>query len=322
MEGEQGMEEVPGEGDPAAEGEEEMGEGEEEVAEGEGDMDTMEDDAVPADSEGEEEAPTGDEVVEGMQKETKEDSQTDKSKKKPKKPEAGEKSLKCLACGKSGCSCGKKTISGTTKVPLKNIPKGNSIPPSEWKPGVGAKRITDRERSTLSEAAALAGTLSVSKDPFDDEMRMSSFHFHKLLKAISDEPPTVTAARKKPEVEGSKAIAGDLEWLKEEEKEKEHKKKFLDTCTKASEFFGFIAREKAFGENHRKAAGFWEKELKALLDSKDMDGMGGEMPADDLSGEVKDAADSKSFEDSLKKTFLDQQKAMDALTARFAKLTV
>lgn len=243
------------------------------------DMDTMDDNGVPADSDPEAE-PTPEEALEGM--ETKRLSRRVKLLRARRKAleEEEEKETKRLRmlrksacpCGKDPCDCDKgKRLIRRKDFEDDMIASDSPVDDVPEKEDMFGKGLEEHELAKVGEASEHAKTLS-GMEQLDEESRMKSFHYHKTLEGMGQIEDMAA--------EGKSEFVGDPGFWAEEGAETEHKDlppnevempmpspdamngnappksmhPHRQACKDASQFFGDAARTKDWGEAHRQNA--------------------------------------------------------------------
>jgi len=303
-----------------------LGDGEGEEVESK-DMDTMDDNAVPA-ADDEAEEPTPEEALEGManaeeEAEDIDDGSDRKSLTKVQKKALRGRYRKKGLCGK--CS-GKKDL---TEAEADDISGDvlREVEDTEEKP------LADYEMKSVGDAAGFLGEVGETQE-FGDEHRFKSYHYHKTLEGIAGlqeahrelaETPTgqdVPPAEFEPGVGAIKATPGSEEWAEEEMTEPEHqgemgavgmKMSGRKAIGEASGFLGELSRTQDFGDEHRARAKEFNLTLNDVINPPVEEVMVQEDIAESDPGQNVDVK-------TLKSTFLKQQKAMAEMNKQLAAL--
>jgi hypothetical protein len=238
-------------------------------------------------------------------------------------------------------------------------PPADAPPPESLDETKAWKGLDDYENDQVSEAAKFLKQLSEPESEFGERERMESYHHHKTLGGIHTKIAPLAAAAIGGAVGGAmsggdKDLPGEPGWEAEEALEPEHKDAALDeyetkvskyakAIGEASEFFGKVSNEKAFGDEHRYKSHHYHKVLDELVnggeEKKDVDPLldevpneeGKELPEDDaMVGEMgeksvkrkkqMDSDDKEPEPDALKAIFQEQQKKIKQLAAKVGRL--
>lgn len=254
------------------------------------DMNTMDDNAVPADSDPEPE-PTAEEALEGM--ETKRLFRKVKLLRARRKAleEEEEEEIKRLAarrksacdCGKEPCECEKSLKPRRKDFENDMIASDSPVDDKPEKEDMFGKGLEPYELSKVGEASEHAKALS-GMEMLDEDARMKAFHYHKTLEGMAQVEDMAK--------EGKSEFVGDPEFWAEEGAEAEHKDMppgdtdappgpdamngadlpksmhpHRQACKDASVFFGDAARTKDWGQRHRSDAEAVAKALEEIAAS-------------------------------------------------------
>lgn len=258
-------------------------------------------DAVETDSE-EEELPTPDEAVEGMEKKQLLQQRTKELRGKyaTKKKDEDEwkdcgryercKKEMCAACGKENCQCSAKDMI-EEEVPPAAAPVEHDM--------------KDHERSCIKNAHGFLGSIMSSKE-WTDAQRMDSYHHGKTLLGIhGGNDPQAEAET------GMKADPGTEEWSQEEMQEPEHQEgSWRKSCKGAGDFFMELSNVQTLEDMHREKAAHWHKQLESM--TRDEMQAGSQGP--EQTTEAMDAAKS------LREEFSKQDTWLETLNSKLAKL--
>ncbi len=219
------------------------------------DAGTSADDTVEADSGGDSgDEVSGEEALEGMEKDRK--GKSLKSNKKAHPCERGEradygectpkggkkKKSMCPDCGKEGCSCNKKAMGSQG---------GN-----QW-------GLQDHEMKNVGEANDFMGELSSTQD-FSDEHRMKSYHYHKTLDGIG-QMEDVNQDLNQDDV-AMKSDPGSDQWQQEEMEEPQHQGSPMSKmCKDMSGWYKQLSQTRDFGDPHRKRCGEMHKAMADMM---------------------------------------------------------
>lgn len=133
--------------------------------------------------------------------------------------------MECKCGGGANCKCGKSMT-----VPKKVMPENAGSPTNDVTGDLsvksddaftetgepGHKDLDSRERKWLDDTLGFLKNLADESKYFDEETRLECKGWHKLMNEVGD---MSAHFRTKPK----KKMAGDLEWLQEEEAEEEHR---------------------------------------------------------------------------------------------------
>ncbi len=195
------------------------------------DAGTSPDDTVEADSSGDAgDEVSGEEALEGMEKD-----------KKGKSLKVKKKGM-CPDCGKEGCSCNKgmETQGG-----------------NKW-------GLQDHEMKGVGEANGFMGELSSTQN-FEDEHRMKSYHYHKSLDGIG-QMEQINDELNVDDVPPGKSMPGEDQWQQEEMQEPEHQTgPFVKACKDMSGWFKQLSTTRDFGDPHRKRCGMMYKAMADMM---------------------------------------------------------
>jgi hypothetical protein len=204
----------------------------------------------------EEEEPTGDEVVEGMETKRLKNAKT--------------KSAECTCKDKKNCKCGKslKKKKALTEDEVEGIKGDIETDPVE---SLASKALEMEEKAELGEVSNYLKDVSTLPD-IEDDHRLKAYHYHKNLERMSGMDVFDMKALDDEETE-DKSIPGDLEWLQEEGAEGEHKNihPHRKMCGKSSRFLKGLSTERAFGETHRDTAMALHKEMEGAINEDQME---------------------------------------------------
>lgn len=214
---------------------------------GQKDADTMDDDAVPATDDGEEEEVSEDDSVEGMKTKAAPTPQTKKQEVSVPRVETKElrsrynkKKGVCPSCGNKDCSCQTGAVSNGGQKCCKLMPHH--------------KRAVGGSMDFLKEVGE--GT------DFADEHRMKSYHYHK---ALEDVVADLEGEEDKPKAE-DKAMVGSPEWAAEEMAEANHKSHpHREALQGASGFLRELSSSTSLADEHRQKAMAHHKALAPLV---------------------------------------------------------
>lgn len=211
----------------------------------------------------EEEEPTGDEVVEGMETKRFKNIKT--------------KSAECTCKDKKNCKCGKslKKKKALTDDEVDAIKDDIDTQASDTEDApvesLSSKALEMEEKAELGEVSNYLKDVSTLPD-IEDDHRLKAYHYHKNLERMSGMDAFDMKALDDDETE-DKSIPGDLEWLQEEGAEGEHKNihPHRKMCGKSSRFLKGLSTEKAFGETHRDMAMTLHKEMEGAINEDQME---------------------------------------------------
>lgn len=288
------------------------------------DIDTAGTGSVGSDSGAREEnAPDGDEVLEGMESDEK--SLYGKSRMMKVLKRLGKKNLpskrKCADCGNPNCSCGKQLTA--EQATTADEPMSETTDPA--RPSSAAlhtKALEGHEKPIVSEAAQHLKQLSESPG-MDQEARFKSYHYHKQLENLSgmtgmkDHLPGDAETERlsdpnQPIQKGVRDVTPDMEDLSPDEdddgKSMHHHRKTMHT---ASQFLKALAYSKDFGDPHRMEALTHHKALDEISRDEQPQETPAEQPVEDTPepGEMGEKA-----LDMLKAMVLEQEKTISKLT--------
>ncbi len=343
-----------------------MEEGQEEIdsEEPEADLDSTEAEVetttpVPSDSsDRSEDEPTGDEVIEGMEKEEK--SLYGKGRMQGVLKRLRSKGIKsgkkCADCGDPNCTCG-KCISGDSKKPgpCKGSSSSKTLSAEDVtsadgnlaettdaaRPeGLHQKAFEAHEKPIVSEAAQHLKAIAESP-ALEEEHRFKSYHYHKVLEGLvgrKDHLPGDAATEKLDDIDqmgqqGQMSLRGarhkwshgdpgaDYDLDTSTGDDLHHHRKM---CKSASQFLRTIASEKNFGDPHRAEAMQHHKALNDAVNEQAPEETPQE-PTPDVPVEANVSEPGEMGEkglNSLKALFLQQSKQMEELQRTLATLPV
>lgn len=246
---------------------------EEEVADTEEDkdLDTM-DDAGNAAASGdrEEEAPSEDEVMEGMS--------NGKSLKAARR-KYGRKAA-CPGCDDPDCGCSKKKLprQGQKLGPLAAAGIGAAV-------GAMTNSLEPHELDAVGKAAGFLGEAEQSQE-WTDEHRFNSYHYHKTLEGIGqleeayEDLDKGIKSPKDPDddPEGEQWPGGPVKGIKSS-----HRK----MCKDASGFFKELSQAPALEDTHRSRMGEVRKQLEGMSGAGEEEAVEGAYTEDDLEVEAE-----------------------------------
>jgi hypothetical protein len=129
------------------------------------------------------------------------------------------------------------------------------------------KALEENEKEDVREACDFAKELSEAQT-LEDDQRHKSFHYHKTmgkLCGVKNANPGTPPMSSDDFQKSMEDIAGDMH---------PHRK----ACSKAGDYFGRMAKEKAFGDAHREEAAACAAEMEKALSGEES------TPADDMEG--------------------------------------
>lgn len=252
--------------------------------------------------------------------------------------------MECKCGGGANCKCGKSMT-----VPKKVMPENAGSPTNDVTGDLsvksddaftetgepGHKDLDSRERKWLDDTLGFLKNLADESKYFDEETRLECKGWHKLMNEVGD---MSAHFRTKPK----KKMAGDLEWLQEEEAEEEHQHgnhskenekeddaKNTDSirslCKNVSEYLDAMSREKAFGAAHRSYAASLVKAFEDALTKAVPDQSGDPTPVDKqeslvaLSGTDVDVDGIKSLNESQSKQLETLTKQLELVVSAFGR---
>lgn len=284
---------------------------------------------TPADS-ATEELPTGDEVIEGMEKgpedspgAVEEKDTEDKPKKKTQEKRLDpahhknlrEKYGKCQECGKKECHCKSGTerpqTPGSKCMKEPNVRKPGPCPGEGPSAGTAKKpevtpaenrelhtrqgksmvgALKSHEMSVVKEARSFLKELS-TLESFEEEHRMKSYAFHKDTDRIANF------------TEDGEGNASAFKSLEDEDEMHKSIHPHRKMCKHLSRFFKRLSNEKAFGDAHREEAGDYYKGMEDMMGEQNTEEGAAEQEVggdsmDSMAGEVGEKSFEFSDEDS------------------------
>lgn len=302
----------------------------------EGEMDTMDDEGVPAPGapSPEDKEPTAEEAVEGMDK-VKEEKEAKKKAKGDDGP-PGKKGVKALRLrwrGKATCPDCKKIYCTCNGSKSHKPPEEEDNASLQDPDGEDAFDLDDRDRNTVQGATGFLEKLGEHQGDWpDDHLRFNAFHFHKLLSDLSGEDggdsggdtkaaPTVgpSGAPGTPvnPSSASAAITGLARAISGKTMHPHRK-----ACHEAGAYLKRMVDAQDFGEDQRSLAKMHATALKDLVSvSEDAEGGKEETAASAHVGEMDQKAVPDGLEVALRKSLLEQAESTEALAKALAGLT-